>query len=75
MDVIFVPNMLHVYTSSNSDWVIPASHDERRYFVLDVLDTQLGDRPYFNALLQGDGRRRPRRNDLRHVAQSSPQRL
>jgi hypothetical protein len=50
MDVVFVRNMLHVYMSSNSDWVVPASHDERRYFVLDVLDTHLGDRSYFNAL-------------------------
>jgi hypothetical protein len=50
MDIVFVRNMLHVYMSSNSDWVVPASHDERRYFVLDVLDTHLGDHPYFNAL-------------------------
>jgi hypothetical protein len=50
MDVIFVPNVLHVYMSSNSDWVVPATHDERRYFVLDVLDNRIGDRPYFNAL-------------------------
>jgi hypothetical protein len=50
MDVVFVPNMLHVYMSSNSDWVVPATHDERRYFVLDVLDNRIGDRPYFNAL-------------------------
>jgi hypothetical protein len=58
MDIIFVRNMLHVYMSSNSDWVVPASHDERRYFVLDVLDTHLGDRPYFNALyrqMEGGG--------------------
>jgi hypothetical protein len=50
MDVIFVRNMLHIYMSSNSEWVVPASHDERRYFVLDVIDTHIGDRPYFNAL-------------------------
>ena len=50
MDVVLVRNMLHVYMSSNSDWVVPASYDERRYFVLDVLDTHLGDRLYFNAL-------------------------
>src|SRR5262249_30458165 len=50
MDVVFVRNMLHVYMSSNSDWVVPATHDERRYFVRDVLDTHVGDRPHFNAL-------------------------
>jgi len=50
MDVVFVRNMLHIYMSSNSDWVVPASHDERRYFVLDVIDTRIGDRAYFKTL-------------------------
>jgi len=50
VDVVFVRNMLHVYMSSNSEWVVPASHDERRYFVLDVPDTRIGNRAYFNAL-------------------------
>lgn len=30
------PNYLHIFMASNSDWIVPASGDERRYFVLDV---------------------------------------
>jgi hypothetical protein len=47
---VSVPNMLHIMMASNSDWVVPASHDERRYFVLDVSDSRIGDRHYFKAL-------------------------
>jgi hypothetical protein len=32
------------------DWVVPASLEERRYFVLDVPDNRIGDRQYFSAL-------------------------
>lgn len=44
------PNYLHVGMSSNSRWVIPAGMDERRYFVLDVGDTQRQDFAYFQRL-------------------------
>jgi hypothetical protein len=43
-------NMLHGLMASNSKWVVPASHDERRYCVLDVADNRLGDYPYFDAI-------------------------
>jgi hypothetical protein len=49
-NVIQVTNMLHVMMASNQDWVVPASHDERRYLVLDVADHRIGDREYFAAL-------------------------
>jgi len=49
-NVVQVPNMLHVAMASNSDWVVPASHDERRFFVLDVADNRRGDRAYFDAI-------------------------
>jgi hypothetical protein len=49
-NVIVIPNMLHVILASNSDWVIPASSDERRFGVFDVLDTRIGDRVYFAAI-------------------------
>ena len=48
--VVIVPNMLHIVLASNSDWVIPASADERRYGVFDVPDNRVGDIPYFAAI-------------------------
>jgi hypothetical protein len=49
-DIVFVPNMLHILMASNADWVVPASSDERRYFVLDVAGTKMGKLDYFAAL-------------------------
>jgi hypothetical protein len=49
-NLVEVVNMLHVYLASNSDWIVPASLEERRYFVLDVPDNRIGDRNYFSAL-------------------------
>jgi phage/plasmid-associated DNA primase len=42
----------HVYLimASNSDWVVPASGDERRYLVLDVSSKRRQDHEYFAAL-------------------------
>lgn len=37
-DVINYKNRLHLFMSSNEDWVVPASTDERRFFVEDVSD-------------------------------------
>jgi hypothetical protein len=47
---VMAPNFLHVWMSSNYEWVIPASHDERRYFMLDVLKHRVGDKEYFAKL-------------------------
>jgi len=49
-DIVFALNMLHILMASNADWVVPATSDERRYFVLDVAGTRTGDRPYFGAI-------------------------
>jgi hypothetical protein len=49
-NLVDVINMLHVMLASNADWVIPASLDERRYLMLDVLDEKIGDRKYFAAI-------------------------
>jgi hypothetical protein len=46
-NLVTAPNMLHVIMSSNSEWVVPASHDERRYAVFDAADNRIGDRKYF----------------------------
>jgi len=43
-------NMLHLLLSSNNDWVVPASHDERRYLMLDVSPQYQRDFAYFAAL-------------------------
>jgi hypothetical protein len=49
-NVVSVANLLHVFMASNSDWVVPASLVERRWFVPDVPDTRCGDLPYFKAI-------------------------
>ena len=55
------PNYTHLIMASNSDWVVPASHDERRYFMLDVSDVHREDHDYFAAIENASGARRPRR--------------
>jgi hypothetical protein len=47
---VMAPNVLHLLLSSNNDWVVPASHDERRYLMLDVSAAHQGDFAYFAAL-------------------------
>ncbi|MFT8246363.1 DUF5906 domain-containing protein [Roseomonas sp. BN140053] len=37
--------------TSNEEWVVPATSDERRYLVLDVSSARRGDRQYFSDLL------------------------
>ena len=43
-------NHLKVMMASNEDWVVPASLDSRRFFVLDVNDNRRGDHAYFRAI-------------------------
>jgi hypothetical protein len=43
-------NLLDVLITSNADWVVPVSHDERRYFVLEVSNEKVGDFDYFREL-------------------------
>jgi hypothetical protein len=43
-------NRLKIMMASNNDWVVPATEDERRYFVLDVSDAKVGDRTYWREL-------------------------
>lgn len=44
-----VKSVLRVFISSNERWVVPASEDERRFFVLNVSDKRRGDHKYFAA--------------------------
>ena len=50
IDPFMMPNRLKILMASNADWVVPASADERRYFVLDVSNARRGDHAYFEAL-------------------------
>lgn len=43
-------NLTHLMIASNSDWVIPAGADSRRWYVADVSDMYKGNTAYFNAL-------------------------
>lgn len=49
-DLKSVRNLLHIIMSSNNDWVVPASTDERRYCVLKVSEHHMNDFPYFAAM-------------------------
>ncbi|MDP7221977.1 MAG: bifunctional DNA primase/polymerase [Alphaproteobacteria bacterium] len=46
-DIIQARNHLHVIMASNSDWVVPASGDERRFAVFDVSKEKVGDSAWF----------------------------
>jgi hypothetical protein len=51
-DVIQCKNRLHVLMASNNEWVVPAAKEERRFFVLDVADSRMQDKPYFKAIAE-----------------------
>jgi len=50
IDLVQVPNYLHVVMLAEPGWVIPAGRFERRYAALAVSNVRRGDRPYFKAL-------------------------
>ena len=47
---ITVDNLLRVIIDSNSPWVVPTSHDERRFAVLKVSEAHRKDYDYFAAI-------------------------
>jgi Family of unknown function (DUF5906) len=49
-DIEVMPNMLHIMMASNSDWVVPAAMDARRFCVLDVSGEHVKGRTYFNTI-------------------------
>ena len=49
-NAINVRNMLHLMMASNEEWVVPASLDARRFFVLEVTDAHANDHAYFAAI-------------------------
>lgn len=50
IDAIQSPNYTHIMMFSNETWVVPASVDERRFFVLHVSSDRKPDRAHFDAL-------------------------
>lgn len=46
-DIEMGSNCLHVVMASNDDWAVPASMDDRRFFVLDVKDDQRNAHGHF----------------------------
>lgn len=49
-NAFMIQSVLRLFMSSNEDWVVPASADERRYFVLNVSDKRRRDWDYFRAI-------------------------
>jgi Family of unknown function (DUF5906)/Primase C terminal 2 (PriCT-2) len=49
-DAVQVANMLHIWMSSDSDWVIPVSIGDRRFYVLDAADNRVGHFEYFKEI-------------------------
>lgn len=47
VDVFTSPNYTHVILASNSQWVVPAGMNERRFFVLDVSSENMQNKKYF----------------------------
>ena len=50
IDAISQPNYLKIFMATNSSFAVPASRDERRYCVMDVSSSKIGNREYFTAL-------------------------
>lgn len=50
IDSFSLPSFLRIFISSNADWTVPASADERRWAVFNVSDARRGDTAYFSRL-------------------------
>jgi len=51
IDSIEVPNYVRLLLTSNSDWVVPAGPEERRFCVIDVGEQRMQDKTYFGELM------------------------
>ncbi len=51
-DVIYVKNHIRLVVASNNQWVVPASLEERRFFVVDVSEAHMQDTKYFKAIIE-----------------------
>lgn len=52
IDSIQVRNYVRLLVTSNSDWIVPAGLEDRRFCVIEVTDTRIQDKQYFGALYQ-----------------------
>jgi hypothetical protein len=50
LNAFSVKSVLRLFISSNERWVVPATEDEGRFFVLNVSDRRRNDHVYFEAL-------------------------
>ena len=50
VDSYEVENFTRFGFSTNEDWALPASSDERRWFIIDVSEDRMQDTEYFNAI-------------------------
>lgn len=49
-DVFGVKNYARVFISSNEEWCVPATKDDRRYFFINLTDKWAQDKAYFDAI-------------------------
>jgi len=49
IDSITMKNFMNIIIASNEDWIVPATGDERRFFVLDINGKYRQNKDYFNA--------------------------
>jgi hypothetical protein len=59
IDAVGYRNMIHMAIASNSEWVIPAGSNSRRWFMLDVVDDRTHSAEYFKDIydeLENGGR-------------------
>lgn len=51
VDAYAARNCLHMFMATNQAWAVPATEDERRYFVLNVGEDKIQDSEYFQTIL------------------------
>jgi hypothetical protein len=51
-DIEMGANCLHMIMASNEDWAVPASMDDRRFFIVDVQDRYRNEHGHFAAMQQ-----------------------
>lgn len=52
IDAFQVRSHLRLMLNSNHGWIVPAEHDERRFFVLNVSNARAKDTKYFSAIYE-----------------------